>query len=293
MPGIVCLSAIIAAVPIGIALFWRRLGFRMRSGRGENRQLADCWTNVDGVRIYSRASTMAARQSQTPVVLVHGFMISGSYFLPTAERLASEFVVYVPELPGHGHSDTPAEALDIGQLADALMGWMSAMGIPKAAFVANSMGCQVVVDLAVKYPQRVDRLVLVAPAIDPAARTVWQHLPRVLFDVFYERLSLAALVTRGALRMRWRAVRELRHMMNYRIEEKLPRVTLPTMLVRGENDAIVPQVWFDEAARLARAEEVAVIPGWGHAVNYSAPEELVDAFTDFLRREVPGNGPRS
>jgi 2-hydroxy-6-oxonona-2,4-dienedioate hydrolase len=54
------------------------------------------------------------------------------------------------------------------------------------------------------------------------------------------------------------------------------------MLVRGERDPIVPQRWFDEAASLVRAEQVAVIPGWGHAVNYSAPDEVTAAIVPFL-----------
>jgi 2-hydroxy-6-oxonona-2,4-dienedioate hydrolase len=94
---------------------------------------------------------------------------------------------------------------------------------------------------------------------------------------------LIGIVTVDFLRMAWRAVKELRFMMEERIEAKLPLVTTPTMLVRGENDTIVPQAWFDEAARLVRAEEATVIAGWGHAVHYSAADELVEDISDFLR----------
>jgi pimeloyl-ACP methyl ester carboxylesterase len=73
-------------------------------------------------------------------------------------------------------------------------------------------------------------------------------------------------------------------MMSEPIEEMLPRVAVPTMLVAGEKDPIVPQRWFHEAARLVRAEQVAVISGWGHAVNYSAPDELAAAIMPFLAR---------
>ncbi|HSH39380.1 MAG TPA: alpha/beta hydrolase, partial [Chthoniobacterales bacterium] len=65
--------------------------------------------------------------------------------------------------------------------------------------------------------------------------------------------------------------------------------TLPVILVRGEKDPLAPQRWIDEAARLARAERVAVIPGWGHAVQFSAPEQTVDAIWPFLRSESSVN----
>jgi pimeloyl-ACP methyl ester carboxylesterase len=244
------------------------------------------WTNVGGLRIHAYTSNLAAERSTTPVVLVHGFGVSTAYFVPTGERLAKDFDVYAPDLPGHGRSDTPCRALDIQELTDALLGWLDAMSIARAAFVANSMGCQIVARLAVEHPQRVSRLVLIAPAIDPHARTVLQHIPRVLLDVPFERPSLIWVVAKDYLRMNWRVLKELRYMMREPIEEMLPRVEVPTMLVAGEKDSIVPKRWFDEAARLVRAEQVAVIPGWGHAVNYSAPDELVAAITSFLRQET-------
>jgi 2-hydroxy-6-oxonona-2,4-dienedioate hydrolase len=255
--------------------------------RGELRELENVWTTVGVCRIYSRVSTVATERSTTPVVLVHGFGISSSYFVPTAERLATEFDVYAPDLPGHGRSDKPHEPLDIPRLADVLRDWMDSMAIPKAMFVGNSMGCQVLADLAVRHPHRVERLVLIAPTIDPHARTVLEHLPRFALGALHERPSLAWLVVADYLRMGWRILPELRFMFGDRIEEKLPHVKSPTMLVRGEKDTIVTPRWFEEAARLVRAEQVAVIPGWGHAVQYSAANEFVAAITDFLRSGAP------
>ena len=66
------------------------------------------------------------------------------------------------------------------------------------------------------------------------------------------------------------------------IEQKLPRIAAPVLLVRGEKDPIAPQRWIEEASRLLRTDRVAVIPGWGHAVPFSAPEETVRAIEPFL-----------
>lgn len=72
-------------------------------------------------------------------------------------------------------------------------------------------------------------------------------------------------------------------MLRDRIETKLPALTVPVMLVRGGNDAIAPRAWLDRAARLAGADRLAVIPWWGHAVQYSAPERLVRTIRPFLQ----------
>lgn len=249
----------------------------------ERQRLNNRWDIIDGCRVYARVAEGSPGPGRLPVVLVHGFGVSSSYFVPTAERLAVEFCVYAPDLPGHGKSETPQEPCDIPCFADALVGWMDAVGMRRAALVGNSMGCQIAVETAVRYPDRVDRLVLIAPTVDPAHRTVHQLFGRLLVGALYERFSLSGLIVKDYARMAWRLIPELRFMLSDRIEEKLPQVESPVMLVRGEKDPIVPRRWFDDAARLVRAQQIAVIPGWGHAVNYSAAGLLTDAIVPFLR----------
>src|SRR5437660_11167959 len=79
-----------------------------------------------------------------PVVLVHGFGVSGTYMLPLARALASSFSAIAPDLPGQGRSAPLAGRISIGGLAAALGAWMEANGLIRPAFVANSLGCQVV-----------------------------------------------------------------------------------------------------------------------------------------------------
>jgi pimeloyl-ACP methyl ester carboxylesterase len=76
-----------------------------------------------------------------------------------------------------------------------------------------------------------------------------------------------------------------------RIEAKLAHVSAPVLVVGGEKDPIVPLTWLEQAARLAPSARLLVIPGWGHAVHYSAPRVLVDAVVPFLREAAEeGNG---
>lgn len=281
-----------AAVAAGVAALgavatWRRKSIaherRRQLCRGEIRELKSLRTAVGGCRIHARVSQRPTGSRSAPVVLVHGFGVSSSYFVPIAERLAAEFPVYAPDLPGHGKSDSPDEPLDIPHLADCLIAWMDATGLRRVSLVGNSMGCQIAVDAAVRYPDRADRLVLIGPTSDPAGRTVAEQFRRLIAVGPYERPSLNMLLIADYARMGWRLIPEFRFMLRDRIEEKLPRVMPPVMLVRGENDAIVPQRWLDEAARLVGAERVAVVPRWGHAVNYSAARQLADAIVPFLR----------
>ena len=96
------------------------------------------------------------------------------------EQLAPFCRVYIPDLPGFGDSDKPTYALTIAELTDALVTWLDAADLSRAALLGNSLGCQLAVDAAVRYPERVARLVLQGPIVNSAARTLWRQVFRLL-----------------------------------------------------------------------------------------------------------------
>ncbi|HEY8521600.1 MAG TPA: alpha/beta hydrolase [Gammaproteobacteria bacterium] len=277
MGGLLALSA---AAYVGARI--RAAERHARIARGEIEELGAVRTIVDGRCWYARVGAGRSSGEYLPVVLVHGFGISSAYFVPTAERLAGRFDVYAPDLPGHGRSDDPARPLDVTDLADALRAWMLVMRIDRASLVANSMGCQTAVELAVRYPDVVDRLVLIGPTLDHEARAMPRLLLRFAAGALHERVSMTPLLVRDYLRMRGRLADELRFTMQDRIEDKLPRVAVPVLLMRGEHDHIAPQRWVDELAARTPDARVAVVPGGGHAVHYSAPDRVVSSVLPFL-----------
>ncbi|HEV2855844.1 MAG TPA: alpha/beta hydrolase [Thermoanaerobaculia bacterium] len=257
---------------------------RNRAGQPKEPQgpLRSLWTEVDGVSIHARVSARPT-SGVLPVVLIHGYGMSGRYMLPIARRIAAEYPAYVPDLPGHGRSGKPERTLSVPELAEALRAWMDAVGLRRAAFLANSMGTQVVADLAARHPERVERLVLVGPTLDPT-HTLGQQMLRLVWTGAAERPSLIPLMIADYLRTRpGRLVKELRAMFRDRIEEKLPRIDAPAMVVRGERDAVIPQPWAEEVARLLGTDRFFVIPDAGHALNYSDADELMRLIRPFLR----------
>lgn len=135
------------------------------------------WTNVNGLRIHALVSADPVPPEGPAVVLVHGLGLSGRYMIPTAEILASDYRVWVPDLPGFGDSDKPRKVLDIPKLADWLAGWIEAAGFDRVALLGNSQGCQTIADLAARYPERVDRALLQGPTTPPDERSwFWQFI---------------------------------------------------------------------------------------------------------------------
>lgn len=255
--------------------------------------LRDWWTIVAGMPIFTRIGPSPASPAAPSVVLVHGYGVSSRYLVPTGEHLAPGCAVYAPDLPGSGRSADPSRALTLAELADFLARWMDALDLERAAFLGNSMGCQIIVEFALRHPARIDRAVLVCPTIDPRGRTTRQQAWRLVQDLFRERPA-ATLITiqdyrRFGMRRGWRTYRA---MMRDPIEQKLSRVHVPTLVVRGGRDPIVPQRWAEEVARLLPRGRLVVIPGAAHVVNYDAPAALARVVLPFLseRNAAATNG---
>ena len=175
------------------------------------------------------------------------------------------------------------------ELADALAAWMDALGLTPAAVLGNSVGCQIVAHLAARHPASVERLVLAGPTMDPRARTAWRVLLRWLQNNRHERLAQLPLNVRDY----WaaglpRLIATLRHALRDRIEEQLPSIRVPTLVVRGERDALVPQDWAEQVTRRLPHAELVVIPRAAHTVNFNAPDALAQVVLPFLRGEQAG-----
>ncbi len=241
------------------------------------------WVLVNGLLMYARVWAGLTLPDRPAVVLVHGLNISSRNMIPAAERLAPYCPVYAPDLPGFGRSGRPDHALSITELADALAGWMCAVGLRHAVLIGNSFGCQVIVECAVRHPECVKRMVLVGPTMDPEARTLLRAAWRWLIDGTREPLSLRINLLGDYVRNDpFRAIRTLLSMLEDRVEEKLPLVRAPTLVVRGARDPIVSQRWAEEVTRLLPAGQLVVIPGVPHALHFGASLEFLRVVRPFL-----------
>src|SRR5215217_150543 len=153
-------------------------------------ELTERWAIVDGLPLFSRIAVGAAPAGSMPLIHVHGFGISGSYLLPTARLLAPDYPSYVPDLPGYGRSHKPKKTLSIPELGHAMASYMDEMGIEKANFIGNSMGCLIIVEFAHAYPERIGKAILVSPAGGPHNQPIFRGLPQLARDSFREPIRM-------------------------------------------------------------------------------------------------------
>lgn len=248
-------------------------------------KLKSLWTEVLGWRLHARVNTTAADEERLPIVLIHGLLISSRYMIPTAERLGVHYPVYALDLPGFGRSEGPAYVLNIAALADSVVAWMDAVKLERVILLGNSLGCQVLISLAVRYPERVAQLILTGSTVDPQARTVIQQASRLLVDFVLEPPSLLYhLAIDAAAAGVWRTWRTFQSALRAHSEEQLYAIQAPTLLVRGSRDLIATQSWLEEMARRLPNSRLQVIPGGPHCINYSTPDELVTLVERFLQQ---------
>jgi 2-hydroxy-6-oxonona-2,4-dienedioate hydrolase len=258
--------------------------------------LRHTWTDVNGLQMHSLISSDPVSLDAPVVVLVHGSGLSGRYMIPTAQQLATDCRAYVPDLPGFGDSEEPQKVLDVPELADWVAAWMPAIGLDHAALLGNSFGCQVIADLAARYPERVEGAILQGPTTPPEERSwFWQFIrwrqnqrynPRSLGPVTYEDYKKCGLR---------RMYGSFQSQLTDRIEDKAPQIQAPVLVVRGANDPIANQHWCEEIARLCPQGRLALIPEVAHTLCYTAPVQLAAVSRSFLNeakqnRRAAGSG---
>ena len=237
------------------------------------------WTQVGTGRVAYRVAGDGA-----PVVLLHGLAGSGHWWARNVDALAARFRVFLLDLAGFGES-RGGPPVPLPSAADLVVDWMGRAGLERASFVGHSMGGRVAADLAASMPARIDRLVLVAPAIFPpaAAPRPWEtgagmvRTLRHTSPALLPRLALDA--GRAGPRILWRATREV---LTPGPEDHLSRIDAPTLLVWGEYDAVVPLAVGQRLADLLPVADLAVIPGAGHSPMWDRPASFNRLVADFL-----------
>ena len=222
-------------------------------------------------------------------VLVHGLGMSHEYWNGLAEVLEATGTVYALDLPGFGDAPEPREPLGMAESGELIAELIAAVGLDRRVLVGHSTGAQVVAETAARHPELVDSLVLIAPTVNPRERTLAKQTARFLQDVavLNPKVFAQGVASYAEAGPRW-YVRNLRPMLEHRIELALPRIAAPTLVVRGEHDRIVPRYWAEEVASLLPAGRYVEVPGRGHETMDLAGGRVGELIARHARGEPAG-----
>ena len=256
------------------------------------------------------------------VLLVHGIAGNALTWTAVQERLGVQFTTIAPDLPGHGVSDKPVGDYSLGSLASALRDLLLALGHERATLLGHSLGGGIAMQFAYQFPERSERLILVSsgglgqdvnlllraaclPGADLFLATVagplatagggvsrvlgrlgWRPAPD-LQEVASGFASLADTETRMAFLNTLRGVVGMTGQRVDATNRLYLAADLPTLLLWGENDPIIPVGHAAEAHERMPGSRMVTFPDAGHMPHLDEPLRFTDALLDFLEQTEP------
>jgi pimeloyl-ACP methyl ester carboxylesterase len=284
--------------------------------------------DVEVVTIHGHRRAFVRAGSGPVVLLLHGLGCDHTTWDPVIERLSRHCTVIAPDLLGHGASDKPRADYSVGGYANGMRDLLTVLGIDRATVVGHSFGGGVAMQFAYQFPERAERLVLVAsgglgPEVHPGIRAIttpgFHELMGVLTLPGLRHLGVAGLTalaavggratrdldeaarifdtfkdraTRHAIRHVVRAVVDWRGQIVTMGDRGQLADTLPTCVVWGTDDRVIPARHADRLAELAPGVRVELVPGAGHFPHKHDPDRFVEIFHDFMASTEPPPYPR-
>jgi len=281
------------------------------------------------VRIHGHDVSYRMAGSGPTVVLIHGIAGSSTTWRAVMPALAEKYTVIAPDLLGHGQSAKPRGDYSLGAYASGVRDLLAVLDQEQATVVGHSLGGGVAMQFAYQFPERVQRLVLVASgglgkevsvilkAVTlPGAEFV---LPLLLHRRIREVGEWPAGVARRAgwrpndtLAEVWRSYTTLTerhgqqafiHTVRAVIDVAGQRVSahdrlylaqaLPTLIVWGDRDRIIPVAHAYRAAQAMPGARLEVLPGAGHFLPWKDADRFLAVLDDFLESTTPIHVPES
>jgi pimeloyl-ACP methyl ester carboxylesterase len=226
---------------------------------------------------HAGASLVAERRgSGSPLyVLVHGIGMGRSVFDDLAHHLRDGEVILL-DLPGYGEAPEPRRVLTIERTADLIAAYLRARAGRPAVVIGHSMGAQIALEVAVRHPRVAERIVLVGPTVDPAARSAPRQLWRLLRDIAIESPRVIARGAREYVRAGPHLRAKFRAMLVHRPEDVLARAGVPALVLRGEQ-------WCRRVADTLPDGRLREVPGHGHETMIRDAESAARLIREFAR----------
>ena len=256
------------------------------------------FTTVNGYHVHYYVLGPANGQ---PVVLVHGLGGRAEDWVKLAPYLAkAEYRVYLPDLPGYGQSERPANfSYSVSDEASVVLGFCDVLGLKKVDLGGWSMGGWIVQLVAAWHPERVKRLMLfdsaglhVHPDWDiqlftPVSALQIEKLDKLLMpNPPHVPDFVVAAILRYSRKHAWVMHRAIDSMLQggETTDNLLPDIKMPVLLVWGKMDQIIPLSQGEKMHQLLPNSKLDVVPGCGHLAPNECAGQIGPVVVNFLKK---------
>ncbi|MBO6793916.1 MAG: alpha/beta hydrolase [Balneolaceae bacterium] len=262
---------------------------------------------------------MDTKVGNETIILIHGLGSYGPAWTHNIEALSERYRVIVPDLPGYGMSSKNLQPVSLISFAEAISELINHLEIEKVTLAGHSMGGQIAMTLALENPSLVEKLVLVAPAgietfnaqqatmlksfVTPASvcnTSQEQSLANYRLN-FYQMPESALFMIEDRFAMEKRKDFEqycasvsgsVAAMLDEPVYDRLAEITQPTLIIFGENDALIPNKYLNPTLttqQIAKTAEEMIqnsrsilFENAGHFVQFEKPAATNKAILEFL-----------
>jgi pimeloyl-ACP methyl ester carboxylesterase len=250
-----------------------------------------------------------------PVILIHGFLYHSVMWKKNMDDLAKKFKVYTLDLWGWGYSERLKERkYSFEGYAKQIIGFMDALNIPRASLIGQSMGGGISVYVAAHFPDRVDKLILVDPAVIPYPVTpvgriyqipfvgeflnalpgngllkkniqnIWFYDPQKVTNDYVEEVA-RPLTIKGSLEGMMYILRNVLKEPYVEAEaQKLAGLNKPILIVHGREDQAIPLDRSEKLKALWQGSKLVIFEKAGHSPQEEHPEKFNSLSVEFLSR---------
>jgi pimeloyl-ACP methyl ester carboxylesterase len=235
-----------------------------------------------------------------PILVMHP-EFGANLWAPYHDALASHFQVLAPDHLGFGESDRPDWLDGIDDLLFHYLDLLDLLEIERLSIVGTSLGGWIAAAFAVAHPERVDRLVLAAPAgikvdgvprFDVFARPFEETLQHLFHDPSRAAQMLPTEFGAEVIVHTYRELTTLARLTwnpyfhDLKLQQRLPRLQHPTLIVWGENDTFLPPSHAEAYAALLPAATLKKLPACGHLIPFEQADAFASLAIDFLSRDT-------
>lgn len=266
-------------------------------------------TSSDGAKIYYEV-----HGAGEPVLLIMGLGSNAYGWARTLPWLSQHYRAIAFDNRGTGRSDVPEGAYSIAQMAADANAVLDAVGVDTAHVVGASLGGMIAQRFALTYPQRLRSLVLVCTT--PGSGNAVSASPEVITGLVQGGEDPATVYRRNAWFLYGEDTRnnhperieedlegrariptqpagylgQLQAATGHDVWDELPALRVPTLVVHGEADILIPPQNGRFIAERIPGAELCLIPGAGHMLQADAGDVVREAFLAFLGRHTNGAG---
>lgn len=249
------------------------------------------FVNANGINMYYESFG-----SGISLIFLHGSMGTGKVWKPYVPILSNDFNMILPDVRGHGKTENPGKEIDLHLIADDIAGLIDALKLEKPFLCGWSMGGDVSLDIAIRYPDRVSGLIVggvthrISETNVASLKAMGLEGPgQINFEKAEKNIPQLINLWKTEHVQSPSHWKELLTQLSFGMvnptlpaEDDLKRITVPTLIIWGDRDQFLPVEDAVALYRLVPSAQLAVVPNADHFVSRTKVELFSELVKEFV-----------